>query len=69
LLACALASAKRECGVSVQLAKNIADRRVERLQREGFHQYRRAHPLKEKLDGRIVPVAGKENEPLTKIRS
>jgi hypothetical protein len=63
LLARALASAKRKCGVSAQLAKNIVDRRVERLQREGLDNYRRVHPLKEKLDGRIVPVAGKENEP------
>jgi len=55
-------------GVLAQLAKHIADCRVERLQLEGLDQHRRVYPLEEKLDSRIVPVAGKKNEPLTSSR-
>jgi hypothetical protein len=55
-------------GVSDYLAQNIAHRRVERLQREGLDEHGRIHPLEEKLDGRIVPVAGKKNEPLSSRR-
>src|ERR1700730_8228291 len=50
-------------GVSVQFEKNSVDRRVERRQLEGLSEYRCLHSLEEKLDRRIVLVAGKKNEP------
>jgi hypothetical protein len=42
--------------------------RVERLQIEGLDEHCRVHPLEEKLDGRVVLVAGKKNEPLSSSR-
>src|ERR1700730_16196197 len=51
-------------GVSVQFEKDTVDRRVERRQPKGLEEHRRAHSPEEKLDRRIVLVAGKKNEPL-----
>src|SRR5260370_29468962 len=50
-------------GVSAQFEKDTVDRRVERGQLEGLEEYRRVHSPEEKLDRRIVLVAGKKNEP------
>jgi len=47
----------------VQFEKDSVDRGVERCQPEGLSEYRRLHSLEEKLDRRIVLVAGKKNEP------
>jgi hypothetical protein len=59
----------KNVGKSDYLAQNIVDRRVERRQLEGLDEHGRVHPLEEKLDGRIVRVAGKKNEPLSSSRS
>ena len=45
--------------------EDIADRLVERLQLEGLDEHRRVHSPEEKLDRRIVLVAGKKNEALS----
>src|SRR6202011_755397 len=55
-------------GVSAQFEKDIVDRRVERRQLEGLDEQRRVHSPEEKLDRRIVPVAGKKNEPPSSSR-
>ena len=47
----------------MQFEKDTVDRRVERCQLEGLSEDRRFHSLEEKLDRRIVLVAGKKNEP------
>ncbi len=55
-------------GVSVQFEKDTFDRRVERRQLEGLSEHRRVHSPEEKLDRRIVLVAGKKNEPSSSSR-
>jgi hypothetical protein len=50
-------------GVSAKFEKDTVDRRVERRQLEGLEEHRRVHSPEEKLDRRIVLVAGKKNEP------
>jgi len=55
-------------GVSAQFEKDIVDRRVERLQLEGLEEHRRVNSPEEKVDRRIVLVAGKKNEPLSSSR-
>jgi hypothetical protein len=55
-------------GVSAQFEKDTVDRRVERRQLEGLEEHRRVHSPEEKLDRRIVPVAGKKNEPPSSSR-
>jgi hypothetical protein len=50
-------------GVSVQFEKDTVDRRVERRKLERLDEHRRVHSPEEKLDRRIVLVAGKKNEP------
>jgi hypothetical protein len=55
-------------GVSPQFEKDTVDRRVERLQLEGLDEHRRVHSPEEKLDRRIVLVAGKKNEPPSSSR-
>ena len=55
-------------GVSAQFEKDVADRRVELLQLEGLDEYRRINSPEEKVDRRIVLVAGKKNEPLSSSR-
>src|SRR2546430_1810606 len=54
--------------MSVQFEKDTADRRVERRQLEGLEEHRRVHSPEEKLDRRIVLVAGKKNEPPSSSR-
>ena len=53
---------------SRQLTKDTADRRVERRQLEGLEEHCRVHPLKEKLDPRIILVTGKKDEVFTGSR-
>ena len=55
-------------GVSAQFEKDVADRQVELLQLEGLEEHRRINSLEEKVDRRIVLVAGKKNEPLSSSR-
>jgi hypothetical protein len=55
-------------GVSVQLEKDTVDRRVERRQLERLDEHGRVHSPEEKLDRRIVLVAGKKNEPPSSSR-
>lgn len=55
-------------GVSAQFEKDTVDRRVERGQLEGLEEHRRVHSPEEKLDRRIVLVAGKKNEPSSSSR-
>jgi len=55
-------------GVSAQFEKDVADRRVELLQLEGLDEHRRFNSPEEKVDRRIVLVAGKKNEPLSSSR-
>jgi hypothetical protein len=54
--------------VSAKFEKDTVDRRVERLQLEGLDEHRRVHSPEEKLDRRIVLVAGKKNEPPSSSR-
>jgi len=54
-------SASAIAGVSNKFTQNISHRRVERRQLEGLDEHCRLHPLKEKLDSRIVRVAGNAN--------
>src|SRR5256885_17210342 len=51
------------CACLAQFLKNTVDRVVECSQLEWFDQDRRVNSPEEKLDRRIVPVAGKKNEP------
>ena len=55
-------------GVSAHFEKDTVDRRVERRQLEGLEEHRRVHSTEEKLDRRIVLVAGKKNEPPSSSR-
>src|SRR6059058_2902054 len=54
--------------VSAEFEKDTLDRRLELPQLEGFDEHRRVHSPEEKLDRRIVPVAGKKNEPPSSSR-
>ena len=49
-------------GGSDKLAQNLLDRRVECRQLERLDENCRIRPLEEKLNRRVVPVAGKKNE-------
>jgi hypothetical protein len=51
--------------VSAQFEKDIADRRVELRQMERLREHGRVNSPEEKIDRRIVLVAGKKNEPLS----
>jgi hypothetical protein len=55
-------------GVSAQFEEDVADRRVELFQLEGLDEHRRINSPEEKVDRRIVLVAGKKNEPLSSSR-
>src|SRR6478672_80283 len=49
-------------GGSDKLAQNLLDRRLECRQLERLDEHCRIRPLEEKLNRRVVPVAGKKNE-------
>src|SRR5437016_14011254 len=56
------------CAPSAQAEKDTLDRRVERREAEWLSEHRRVDSPEEKLDRRIVLVAGKKNEPPSSSR-
>src|SRR5438067_6954160 len=57
------------CAPSAQSEKDTLDRRVERREPEWLSEHRRVDSPEEKLDRRIVLMAGKKNEPPSSSRS